>query len=174
MGSVIFAIILIALIIVFALPLNKEGKIIWSSQLVLDFTLIYLIACVVNMSKTSTSVFLDIVVEKDESGEINSISVKFSRYIHIFINLLTIITFFIQLTSANSIFKDLTFSQVAQKYWWVYICVYLINTIFLYTFFAITSYLLNQHEQFKEEYKTFYLENSKKVKEKSSEQNPEV
>ncbi|AHI52437.1 hypothetical protein [Spiroplasma culicicola] len=163
-GSIIFGLIMISLIIILTLPLEKNQKIIISCQITLNFLLVYLIACILGNKRSSISLFTDILVFEDEQKQ-ESIEVKPSRYLHIFINIFTIACFFIHLTSGSMI-GEISFAQYAAQKWWLFLIVYLINTIFLYLYFYILIYLLNESKEFKDEYLTNLKNNKQTIENK--------
>lgn len=151
MGSVIFSVIVIGLIIVLTIPLSKNNKIVYASQITLNFLLIYFVTCILNMSKTMVSLFTDIHKETDLETKEVFLSVKSSRYQHIFIVILVVAVFFIQIASSVTILK-LSFESVFRKTWWVYLIIALINLVYLYLFFGINVYLLDNSSEFKNAY----------------------
>lgn len=151
MGSVIFSVIVIGLIIVLTIPLSKNNKIVYASQITLNFLLIYFVTCILNMSKTMVSLFTDIHKETDLETKEVFLSVKSSRYQHIFIVILVVAVFFIQIASSVTILK-LSFESVFKKTWWVYLIIALINLVYLYLFFGINVYLLDNSSEFKNAY----------------------
>ncbi|AOG60052.1 hypothetical protein SHELI_v1c00970 [Spiroplasma helicoides] len=167
LGSGIFAIIIAILVTVFSISISKSEKIVWASQLILNFLLLFLITLLLNLSKTSVSIFLDVYTEKNlETNEIK-VEVKKSRYCHIFICLFTIIFFFIELTSGSQI-KNVSWAEYAKSNWWVFFIVYIFNIAHFYFLFSFNQYLLNNSDVFKNSYIEWYENTKKEISDKKN------
>lgn len=165
MGSLIFGLIGATFLIFFLIPIEQNHRIIFSSQISLNFILIYLISCILNLNKTSISVFTKIYTETDlENNEITTVQVRFSSYTHIFIIFFTVACFFIHIGSGSALL-NLSFWSFFVQRWWIFFIILLINILYFYLFFAIDIYLMNESDLFKENYINFLKEYKKQKEE---------
>ncbi|ASP27848.1 hypothetical protein SCORR_v1c00730 [Spiroplasma corruscae] len=160
-GSVIFTLVLIFLLIVLLIPISKENKIVFSCVFVLNFLLMYFISCILNLSKSSISLFYRIIITKEESSEYE-VMIKKSNFSYIFITILLISTFFIELTS-GSIIKKVSWEENAKETYWVFLIIFLVNLIYFYLYTGVTLYLLNNNADFKNNYIEFYKKCNTKI-----------
>ncbi|ATX71592.1 hypothetical protein [Spiroplasma clarkii] len=157
MGAVIFSLITISLIVILVLPLTKQNKVIFASQFALNFLIMYFVSFVLNSNRSALTIFTNIETTTDLTTNEVEVTVKKSNFVHIFILLLTIATFFIQLTSGGLILK-IGFATYARNNWWVFLIVFVINILYFYLFFSIDVYLLDNSPQFKADYLEFLKE----------------
>ncbi|WP_338985249.1 hypothetical protein [Spiroplasma endosymbiont of Diplazon laetatorius] len=160
-GSITLSLIVISSIILLSLPLKTDLKITLTSQIILNFALVYLACLITNMSKTSVSIFYNMEVITNLETKEKSLEIIRNRFVIIFITVFSIGTFFIELTSGSLISK-VSWTENAKGTWWVFLIIFLINYIYLYLFFEVTRYLLAQNEDFKKSYLEFIKNPPKK------------
>ncbi|WP_041612561.1 hypothetical protein [Spiroplasma apis] len=158
MASTVFTILLITIIIISSLSIATREKISWSLQISLNFVIILFISKIMNMSKSTISLFYNVQVTFVE--ETKAIEIKKSRYVHLFIHIFTIGCFFIEVASGSMINKQSWLTQI-ENFWWIYLLVYFLNIVYFYLFFGMTLFVFKTNEDFKNDYLTYY-ENVKK------------
>ncbi|AKU79325.1 hypothetical protein STURON_0079 [Spiroplasma turonicum] len=154
--------VLISLVIILVLPLEKKDKVVYCCIIELNFLLIYFIATMINLSKSSVSLFYKIEITKEDDNSDYEVTVIKSSFSNIFLIILVVVAYFVELSSGSIITKD-SWLSVAKKTFWVYLILLCINSVYLWLYFGVTAYLINQIEDFKIKYIEYY----KKSKENS-------
>lgn len=148
MASAMLLITLVGMVIILTINLSKNAMITLSSEFILNNVLLYFMVWISCLSRSTSKLLLNETIIKNEKEIVQGNNFQISLYTHFFISIIGIVIFFVELICYKQVNK-ISFSEASINSIALFIPLFVINIVFMYIFYLILVFLMNQDVELK-------------------------